>query len=87
MSIPVSYCTVCTLISTVDPEDEDDDAVHPDQPLVDAEGGDPRHHHHPRDLESSLALLLRFFLPRVCSNETLASFPSTFPNWISGLVP
>ena len=58
----VLLCTVCTLISIVDPEDEDEDAVHPDQPLVDAEGGDLRYHHHPRDPESSLALLLRFFL-------------------------
>ena len=38
----VLLCTVCTLISIVDPDDED--AVHPDQPPVDAEG-DLRHHH------------------------------------------
>ena len=71
----VLFCTVCTLISRVDPDDED--AVHPDQPPVDAEG-DLRHHH-PQESRVQPFSASEVFATRVCSYETLVSFSSTFP--------
>ena len=59
-----------------------EEAVHPDQPSVDAKGGELRHHQ-PQGSRVQPFSASEVFATRVCSDETLASFSSTFPVWIS----